>query len=179
MTELSFDLIGLLAALFSIFVFSLMNIFSKKVLKEIPTLHHLSLLYILSKYSLILFTPVWIYFDFITIVSQFKTNPVPSHVYLLLLLDGGFNYLQNVIAFTLLSMVTPLTYSVTNCTKRISIIISSLITLKNPVGYTNIVGMLLGMFLEQAFKSPINLLYFFKIIHYTLFFYSCLWSSLL
>jgi len=145
-TELSFDLLGLMAALFSIFVFSLMNIFSKKVLKDIPTLHHLSLLYILSKYSLLLFTPIWIYFDFITIVSQLKTNPVPSQVYVLLFLDGFCNYLQNIIAFTILSMVTPLTYSVTNCTKRISIIISSLITLKNPVGFTNIIGMLLAVF---------------------------------
>jgi len=145
-TELSFDLLGLMAALFSIFVFSLMNIFGKKVLKDIPTLHHLSLLYILSKYSLLLFTPIWIYFDFITIVSQLKTNPVPSQVYVLLFLDGFCNYLQNIIAFTILSMVTPLTYSVTNCTKRISIIISSLITLKNPVGFTNIIGMLLAVF---------------------------------
>lgn len=110
-----------------------MQIFSKKVLREIPTLHHLSLLFILSKYSLFLFTPVWIYFDFITIISQMKTNPVPSQVYFFLFLDGLFNYVQNIIAFTLLSMVTPLTYSVTNCTKRISIIISSLITLRNPV----------------------------------------------
>ena len=123
-----------------------MNIFSKKVLKEIPTLHHLSLLYLLSKYSLLLFTPVWIYFDVSSIVTQFQTNPVPSHVYFFLFLDGFCNFLQNIIAFTLLSMVTPLTYSVTNCTKRISIIGTSLITLKNPVGYTNVVGMLVAVF---------------------------------
>lgn len=152
-TEISFDLSGLVFALISIFIFSLMNIFSKKVLKEIPGLHHLTLLYILSKFSLILFLPVWFYFDFIGIFNQIHT--IPYHVYVYLFMDGFCNFMQNIIAFTILSLVTPLTYSVCNCTKRISIIISSLITLRNPITTTNVLGMsiaVLGVFFYNKVK---------------------------
>jgi solute carrier family 35 protein E1 len=152
-TEISFDLSGLVYALISIFIVSLMNIFSKKVLKEIPGLHHLTLLFTLSKFSLIMFLPVWFYFDFITIFGQFNT--IPSHVYLYLFLDGFCCFMQNIIAFTILSLVTPLTYSVCNCTKRISVIISSLITLRNPITITNVLGMsiaTLGVFFYNKVK---------------------------
>ena len=64
----------------------------------------------------------------------------------LLFCDGLFNMLHNIFAFTLLSMVTALSYAVANATKRIVIISSSLMLLRNPVSPMNIIGMLTAIF---------------------------------
>ncbi|XP_046915515.2 solute carrier family 35 member E1 homolog [Dermatophagoides farinae] len=145
-TELEFNIIGLVAALFSIFIFSLQNIYSKKVLKETP-IHHLRLLYILAKHALIMFIPFWAYQDLPSIIYGEKNSTIDGWaIGSLLFMDGLCNFLQNVIAFTMLSLVTPLTYSVCNASKRIAVISCSILLLKNPVTMTNIFGMSLAIF---------------------------------
>lgn len=62
----------------------------------------------------------------------------------LLFTDGVLNWLQNIIAFSVLSLVTPLTYAVASASKRIFVIAVSLFILGNPVTWLNIFGMLLA-----------------------------------
>jgi solute carrier family 35 protein E1 len=145
-TELSFDMIGLISALIATMGFSLQNIFSKKVLHD-TGVHHLRLLHILGRLALIMFIPVWLVVD-LQNVMQHPTlmSGEDYRVLILLFLDGVLNWLQNIVAFSVLSLVTPLTYAVASASKRIFVIAVSLFMLGNPVTGTNIFGMVLAIF---------------------------------
>lgn len=64
----------------------------------------------------------------------------------LLFLDGILNWFQNIIAFSVLDIVTPLTYAVASASKRIFVIAVTLLVLGNPVTWLNIFGMTLAIF---------------------------------
>ncbi|XP_067938697.1 solute carrier family 35 member E1-like isoform X2 [Watersipora subatra] len=145
-TELSFDLAGLVSALIATLGFSCLNIFTKKALRD-TGIHHLRMLLIISKITFIMFIPVWLFIDLRNILSDdnvMKGDKVIRCI-VLLIADAFANFTINVVAFTLLSLVTPLSYAVANATKRIVIISSSLILLRNPVTTANVGGMLLAV----------------------------------
>ena len=80
-----------------------------------------------------------------------------TEISLLLLVDGALHWFQNILAFTLLKMVSPLTYAVANVTKRIAVISVSLLLLKNPVTPTNIAGMMMAVLGESRVWSGLVL----------------------
>jgi solute carrier family 35 protein E1 len=146
-SEISFSVIGLVSALLSTMGFSLQHIFSKKVLCE-TGIHHLRLLHVLARLALLFFLPVWFIYDVRTII--YDENLFMSKdkfvISFLLFADGVCNFAQNIVAFSIISLVSPLTYSVCSTLKRISVIAVSLIFLGNPVTAFNFFGMMLAIF---------------------------------
>jgi len=153
-TEISFDIVGLLSALMATAGFAIITVYSKKALKD-TGMHHLRLLHKLGSMAAIMFLPIWLLVDAPKIPGELNTDVIT-----LLVIDGALHWMQNLLAFTLLKLVTPLAYAVANVTKRIAVITVSLLLLKNPVTWTNMGGMMmaiLGVFCYNRAKYRENL----------------------
>lgn len=62
-----------------------------------------------------------------------------------ILLDGFCNFIYNVLAFTMISRLSPLSYVIAGSTKRLVVIAISIIVLHNPVTAVNLLGIGLAL----------------------------------
>ena len=76
-------------------------------------MHHLRLLYLISRSAFAMLLPVWILVDLRAFGNDEKlaaTHKNPLFTFILLLLSGCIMFAQNIVAFTVISLLTPLSY---------------------------------------------------------------------
>jgi len=146
MTEISFEIYGMISAVLATCTFSIQNLYSKKALREVR-LNPLQMLMRMAQLALLICLPLWVFVDSPNMANDVNlgTYDEKLQLFLKLSLSGFINFMQNVVAFSVLHLLSPLSYSVANATKRILVIIVSLISLRNPVTTINFLGMMLAV----------------------------------
>ncbi|KAI4127859.1 MAG: hypothetical protein LQ347_004422, partial [Umbilicaria vellea] len=155
--EFSGNFFGILCAFGGALIFVTQNIFSKKLFNEAAraeadglhghqsrsrTLDKLNLLCYCSGLAFLLTFPIWLWSEGFTLLNDFlhdgsidlaDKHDALDHGRLTVefVFNGIFHFGQNIIAFVLLSMVSPVTYSVASLIKRVFIIAVAIVWFGN------------------------------------------------
>ncbi|KAF8889306.1 triose-phosphate transporter family-domain-containing protein [Infundibulicybe gibba] len=130
------NMIGLLCAFGSALVFVSSNIFFKKIMPSngggagaAHKLDKLNLLLYSSSMAFLLMVPIWAYYDLPLLLSNTHPSHTSTHASthghslpLYFFLNGTVHFLQNILAFVLLSSTSPVTYSIASLIKRVAVI---------------------------------------------------------
>ncbi len=151
------NFMGLVMAFASALLFVTQNIVSKKIFNEAAAAEKdgltparfskpdkLNLLCYSSGLALLLTLPLWLWSEGLSLIGDFlhdasiDLSDRPGrfdHGRLILefLFNGTFHFGQNMVAFILLSMVSPVTYSVASLIKRVFVIVFAVIWFKKPM----------------------------------------------
>eukprot|EP00040_Diaphanoeca_grandis_P016410 m.84667 g.84667 ORF g.84667 m.84667 type:complete len:335 (+) comp25780_c0_seq1:150-1154(+) len=157
-TEIELNVLGLISAVSSTLLLSSQVIFTKKAM---GTIDHLNLILITSRLCLGIFLPIWLYAEGWTmlfgdtVAKLDLSNAEMANVMVQLLASSVCSYTQQVAAFTFLSLVPPVTYSVANVSKRIFVIMFSVVYYGQTTTPMNIMGMgvaIAGVFCYNVVK---------------------------
>lgn len=156
-TELNFNMTGLMGAMVSNMAFVLRNIFSKKGMKG-KSVGGMNYYACLSIMSLLILTPfaiavegpqVW------TLGWQKAVSQIGPNFVWWVVAQCVFYHLYNQVSYMSLNEISPLTFSIGNTMKRISVIVASIIIFSTPVQPVNALGAaiaILGTFLYSQAK---------------------------
>ncbi|MCD7450949.1 GABA/polyamine transporter [Datura stramonium] len=158
LTELNFNWIGFGGAMISNVAFVFRNIFSKKGMKG-KSVSGMNYYACLSMLSLLILTPFAIAVEgpqmwalgFEKAVSQ-----IGPQIIWWMAAQSVFYHLYNQVSYMSLDEISPLTFSIGNTMKRISVIVSSIIIFRTPVQPVNALGAaiaILGTFLYSQAKQ--------------------------
>ncbi|CAL5345816.1 unnamed protein product [Camellia sinensis] len=157
-TELNFNMTGFMGAMISNLAFVFRNIFSKRGMKG-KAVSGMNYYACLSIMSLLILTPFAIAVEgpqmwaagWQTALSQIGPNFIWWVV-----AQSVFYHLYNQVSYMSLDQISPLTFSIGNTMKRISVIVSSIIIFSTPVQPINALGAaiaILGTFLYSQAKQ--------------------------
>ncbi|PWN49556.1 TPT-domain-containing protein [Violaceomyces palustris] len=176
------DVIGFSASLASTFIFVAQNIYSKKLLRQGEEdkvnvmgssngkkLDKLNILFYSSACSVVVSTegdlslPMVLYYDGASLLNHLMTTRASrmdapsqtSRALTLLTLNGLFQFSQNILAFNVLGMVSPVTYSIASLFKRVFVIVLAILWFGQRVSPLQWLGILLtfsGLYLYNDSK---------------------------
>ncbi|KZT59501.1 TPT-domain-containing protein [Calocera cornea HHB12733] len=167
---------GLLCAFGSTLVVVSSNIFFKKIMPSKPTnaphlpgpshkLDKLNLLFYTSSLAFAMMVPLWLYSDVsrlwvdLTTVDESKPENRMSSAAYYLFLNCTVHFAQNLIAFALLSITSPVTYSIASLVKRIAVICIAILYFNQSVHPIQAAGILLagvGLWMYNNAKGDIE-----------------------
>lgn len=160
-TELNFNMTGFMGAMISNIAFVFRNIFSKKGMtgKKGKSVSGMNYYACLSMLSLVLLTPFAIAVEGPTMWAagwEKAVAEIGPHFVWWVVAQSVFYHLYNQVSYMSLDEISPLTFSIGNTMKRISVIVSSIIIFHTPVQPVNALGAaiaILGTFLYSQAKN--------------------------
>ncbi|KAI2642352.1 triose-phosphate transporter [Xylaria nigripes] len=173
------EIVGILYALAATVIFVTQNIFSKKLFNEAARaeadgqaaksrkLDKLNLLCYSSGLAFLLTSPIWFWGEGVGLIRDFardgsldlsaKPNTFDhGRLTIEFLFNGTFHFAQNILAFVLLSLVSPVTYSVASLIKRVWVIVVAILWFGNSTTPVQAVGIgltFLGLYLYDRTNS--------------------------
>ncbi|KAI5283639.1 suppressor of loss of ypt1 [Ascosphaera aggregata] len=172
-TGFSTNLYGIFCAFVAAVTFVTQNIFSKRLFNEAARveaegpnatskkLDKLNLLCYCSAIGFVLTAPIWFYFEGYGLLTDFlsdgsialsgkKGSFDHGELALEYFFNGATHFAQNILAFILLSTISPVSYSVASLIKRVFVIVVSIVWFGNPTTTAQALGIaltFLGLYL--------------------------------
>lgn len=162
------NIFGIIYAFLAAIIFVTQNIFSKRLFNEAAVaeasgnpqsrkLDKLNLLCYSSGLAFILTSPIWFCSEGFGLLGDFfqdgslELESRPSafdhgRLAVEFVFNGTFHFGQNIIAFVLLSMVSPVTYSVASLIKRVFVVVVAIVWFQNPTTKVQGLGIALTFF---------------------------------
>jgi len=142
LTEISFNALGFMAAIFGTITLTWLNVGTKQVLMT-KKMNQVELLLYTDIVAVFLLIPAWLLMEgnglFIVVQNSAAYG-------VLILINGCCYFLQVLSAFTMLDLVSNLTYSIISVSKRVFIIMGSVLYFANPVSIPNAIGTSVAIF---------------------------------
>lgn len=148
LTELNFNMTGFMGAMISNLAFVFRNIFSKKGMKG-KSVSGMNYYACLSMLSLLILTPFAIAVEgpqMWTLGFQKAVSQIGPQIIWWMVAQSVFYHFYNQVSYMSLDEISPLTFSIGNTMKRITVIVSSIIIFQTPIQPVNALGAAIAVF---------------------------------